>query len=106
MALSEKQIGEAGSIGTFVLQLQGALQKKCNTVLVEASTTPDYVVRRKFSQKVATNLPTFAGALAVSVASLLASVASDLQTVTDAQIDTALSDTMWTQNAYAYVLPS
>jgi hypothetical protein len=106
VALTSKQIGEAPSIGTFVLQLQGALQKKCNTVLIEDESVSDYVVRRKFSQKVAGSISTFAVTLATSVASLLPPAVTDLQTVTDVQMDTALSDVMWTQNAYAYILPS
>jgi hypothetical protein len=106
VALTSKQIGEAPSIGTFVLQLQGALQKKCNAVLIEDEGVPDYVVRRKFSQKVLLTVSTFAVSLATTVASLLPPAVVDLQTVTDVQMDTALSDLMWTQSAYAYILPS
>jgi hypothetical protein len=107
MALTLTQVGNAGSNGTFITQLQGSLQTQITLVLAEAGTTADYVVRRKFAQLAEKNLGQTAAALAVPVAAQLAAggVVSDLNAVTDTQINTALV-AIFTQLAYATILPS
>lgn len=107
MALTRTQVGNAASNGTFVTQLQGSLQAQINIVLGEASSTADYVVRRKFAQQAAKQLPQTAASIAVAVAAQLAAggVVSDLNAVTDTQMDTAIV-TIFTQVAYEVILPS
>jgi len=105
MALTTTDIGNAATNGSFVIKVQGALQKYINLVAVEDESTADYVVRRKFMQRVAVNLSEFALRMAVSVAAVLPGTVSDLNLVTDAQMDTAVA-AVWTQTAYAYILPS
>lgn len=107
MALTLVQVGNAASNGTFVTQLQGSLQTQVTLVLNEASSTADYVVRRKFAQLLEKNLSSMASALAVPVAGQLAAggVVSDLSAVTDTQMNTAVV-AIFTQLAYATILPS
>src|SRR5690349_4224865 len=102
MALTRTQVGNAASNGTFVTQLQGSLQAQVNIVLGEASSTADYIVRRKFAQLCEKQLPAMAAALAVPVAAQLAAggVVSDLNAVTDSQMDTAIV-AIFTQLSYA-----
>ncbi len=109
MALSLSIIGGAAGVGSFVTQVQAGLQATCTAILAEASSTPDYVVRRKFAQLVEKNLPAFAQAMAVPVASQVQTnqptTYTDLTNVSDAHITTAISG-LFTQVAYANVLPS
>ena len=105
MALTLTQVGNAASNGTFLTQLQGGLQLTVTAILGEASSTPDYVVRRKLAQQIEKQLSAFALAFAVPVAQQLAGTVSDLSVVTDAQMTTALS-AIFTQVAYATILPS
>jgi len=113
VALSLTTIGNAASIGGFLMQVQAGLQSTVTAVLGEAGTTPDYVVRRKFAQKVAQNLPAFSVGLAVAVAAQIKSANptkyNDLTgtpiPVADADVTAALS-AIFTQQAYAYILPS
>jgi ubiquinone biosynthesis protein UbiJ len=105
LALTNAQIGEAAGNGSFMMKLQGALQKHINTVLTEDESTNHYVVRRKFAQRVGLNLSGFAVAMAVSVASVLPGTVSDLNTVTDTEINNAVI-AVFTETAYAHILPS
>lgn len=107
MALTNIQVGNATSNGTFMTQLQGSLQKQINIVLNEASSTADYVVRRKFAQGAEKALLATAQNIAVVVAANLAAggVVSDLSAVTDSQMDTAIV-AVFTQVAFATILPS
>ena len=109
MPLTLPIIGSANGVGSFVTQVQAALQATCTAILAEASSTPDYVVRRKFAQHCAKNLTTSAQALAVAVASQVQSANpstyNDLTAISDAHISNAIS-AIFTQQAYAYILPS
>ena len=109
MALSLSIIGSAANVGSFVAQVQAGLQSTVTAILSEASTTPDYVVRRKFAQRCAGSLPQASQALAVAVATQIQAANptkyADLTAIQDADVTTALSG-IFTQQAYAASLPS
>ena len=107
MALTNTQVGGATNNPAFLTQLTGSLQAQVTIVLAEASSTADYVVRRKFAQLAEKQLPQMAAAICVPVAAQLqaAGVVTDLSVVTDTQMNTALVS-IFTQLAYATILPS
>mgnify|MGYP001594512547 CR=1 FL=1 len=107
MALLLAVIGTADT-GSVVAQVRAGLQGTVTAILAEANNTPDYVVRRKFAQKCATNLGSAAAGLAVAVITQVGAANptyTQLSQVTDANILTALS-AIFTQQAYAHILPS
>lgn len=110
MALSLTVIGNAGGAGgPFVAQCSAGLQSTVTAILGESSATPDYVVRRKFAQKIDGSVAQFAPLLAVAIASQVQSANpakySDLTAVQDVDVTNALS-AIFTQQAYANVFPS
>ena len=108
MAMTSAQLGNASSNGTFVSQLTGCLQRAVTTVLAEASSTANYVVRRKFAQKAEVQLAPMAQAMATAVAVQVAAVHpsyTDFPNFTDADVDAALA-AIYDQVAFAAILPS